>query len=899
MWRKIFKPLPDGDYDLRERMLRSLIQFGGAAALMGMIEMSFMVEETKVMLPIWAGILLAIGATLVVTFKYRKYEAATMILGFVIVILIFPFMFCMSGGIDSGCSIWLTLGLLYMFILFRGKKRVVFVLMTLTSYAVVYYAAYKNPEILVPMSSEKAVYIDSFFSLTVVAFIAGTIYQMHMKAFENERKVNLAQKEELERSSLSKNAFFANMSHEIRTPINAIMGLNEMIIRSNPSKEVLEYTQDIQTASNILLNHVNDILDFSQMEVNKMHLVPVTYQVKDTFLNLIELIRVQTNKKNLDLFVDIDKNLPSVLEGDEKRLKQVLLNVLDNAVKYTEEGSITLSITGEEYKNNTIKLKIKVADTGIGIRKENLEGIYDAFNRYDEARNKRILGTGLGLAITKQLVDMMDGEILVDSIYRKGTVFTITVIQKVVNAESIGDIEYLERSVEERPEYKPLFVAPEARILIVDDSNMNRMVAARLITATNVQIDTAASGTECLEMTKQKYYHVILLDYLMPDMDGAQTMHAVRTQENGLCRDSAIIALTGNTVSGAREMYLEQGFDSYVEKPIQGRRLEEELLSFIPNDIVEYRETEAVSVSAETAGQMQRMSQRKRKRIYITTDCTCDIPQELLEKYDIKLMYLYIKTPNGRFADTREIDSDSIAQYLSLDKTEAYGDKVSVEEFEEFFAEALLEAEEVIHISLASKVGRSHGVAVEAAKGFDHVRVIDSGQISCGQGLVVLYAAQLMSQGKTVSEICTAVENMKNHVHTSFIMPGADIFYQTGRTSAFVAKICRMFQLHPFAGFKQKKIVLYALLFGALEKAWRHGIAFSFRNRRKINTDIVFITHVGCSVKQQEWIKKEISKHVPFDKVLVNKTSFTTACSVGMGTIGYAYYTVPKENKKI
>ena len=183
MWRKIFKPLPDGDYDLRERMLRSLIQFGGAAALMGMIEMSFMVEETKVMIPIWAGILLVIGATLVVTFKYRKYEAAAMILGFVIVILIFPFMFCMSGGIDSGCSIWLTLGLLYMFILFRGKKLVVFVLMTLTSYAVVYYAAYKNPEILIPMSSEKAVYIDSFFSLTVVAFIAGTIYQMHFIYF--------------------------------------------------------------------------------------------------------------------------------------------------------------------------------------------------------------------------------------------------------------------------------------------------------------------------------------------------------------------------------------------------------------------------------------------------------------------------------------------------------------------------------------------------------------------------------------------------------------------------------------------------------------------------------------------------------------------------------------------
>lgn len=893
MWRKIFKPLPAEDYDLRERMLRSVIQTGGAAALIGMIEVFLMMEESQIMLPIWAGLLVLIAVTLVVTFKYRQYETAATVLCFVIVIVIFPIMFCVSGGINSGCSIWLTLGLLYMFILFRGKKLIVFVLMTLTAYGGIYYATYMNPDLLVPMSSRKDVYIDSFFSLTVVAFIAGMIFQIHVRVFEKEHELNIKQREELEKSSMSKNAFFANMSHEIRTPINAIMGLNEMIMRTGPSKEILEYTQEIQTASNMLLNQVNDILDFSQMEVNKMHLVPVTYQTKDTLLDVTELIRVQTNKKNLELFVDVDSNIPAVLEGDEKRLKQILINILDNAVKYTEEGSITLTVIGEEYKEDTVKLKFKIADTGIGIRKENLEGIYDAFSRYDEARNKRILGTGLGLAITKQLVDMMGGEILVDSIYRKGTVFTIVVTQKVIDAKPIGDVEYLERSIEERPEYKPLFMAPEARILIVDDSNMNRMVAARLLASTNVQIDTVASGTECLEMTKQKFYHAILLDYLMPDMNGEETMHAVRAQENGLCRDTAIVALTGNAVSGAKQLYLEQGFDGYVEKPIQGRILEAEILRFLPEDIVEYREE--VSVNAREIGQMQKLSQRKRKKIYITADCTCDIPPDLLEKYDIKMMYLYIKTPNGRFADTREIDSDSIAQYLTLEKSDAYGDKVSVEEYEEFFSEALTQAEEVIHISLASKVGRSSGIAMEAAKGFDHVRVIDSGQMSCGQGLVALYAAKLATEGKTAEEICNAVDKMKNYVHTSFIMPGADIFFQSGRTTAFVAKLCRMFQLHPFAGFKQKKIIFYALLFGPLDKTWRQAIKCSFRNKKKINKDVVFITHVGCSVKQQEWIKKEILKRVPFERVITQKACFTTACSVGMESIGYAYYTMPKE----
>lgn len=896
MWRKIFKPLPVGEYELREQLLRSVIQISGVAVFLGMLEMFLIMEESKIMLPVMGTLLIVIAATLAGAFKYQKYEMAAMVLGFIIIVILFPAMFIVNDGINSGCTIWLALGLWYIFIMFRGKKLVAFLIMAITAYGAVYLLTYFYPEILIPMTSRKSVYIDSFFSLIVVSFIGGITFQIHVKIFEKEHELNLKQKEELKRSSESKDIFFANMSHEIRTPINAVMGLNELILRYSNQEEIQECARDIQVASNMLLNQVNDILDLSQMEVNRMNIVPVNYQIKEVIQDLVELTKVQADKKNLELFVDADKNLPSVLYGDEKRLKQVLLNILDNAVKYTEEGSVTLSVIGEEYTEGSVTLKIKVADTGIGIRKENLEGIYDAFNRYDEARNKRILGTGLGLAITKQLVDMMNGEILVDSIYRKGTIFTVSLTQQVVDAEPIGNLDYQEKVVENKMEYKPLFEAPEARILIVDDSNMNRMVAARLLGATKIIIDTVSSGEECLAMTRQKYYHVILLDYLMPHMGGLETLRAIRGQENGLCRDSAIIALTGNAVSGARQIYMEQGFDGYVEKPIQGRLLENEILRFIPEDIIEYREDG--SVSSEAVEPMMRLSRRKRKKIYITTDCTCDIPPELLEKYDIKLMYLYIKTPHGRFADTREIDSDSIAQYLSLEKCDAYGDKVSVEEYEEFFAEALTQAEEVIHISLSSKVGRSHGVAVEAAKGFGHVRIIDSGQISCGQGLVVLHAAKLAAEGRTIGEVCAELDKMKNYVHTSFIMPSADIFYQNGRTSALVARICRIFQLHPYAGFKQKKVMLYALLMGTLPKAWKQGIRLAFSNKRKINKDVVYICHVACSVKQLEWIKKEIAKYVSFDKIIVQKVSFTTACSVGMGTIGFAYYSVPKEKKE-
>ena len=213
-----------------------------------------------------------------------------------------------------------------------------------------------------------------------------------------------------------------------------------------------------------------------------------------------------------------------------------------------------------------------------------------------------------------------------------------------------------------------------------------------------------------------------------------------------------------------------------------------------------------------------------------------------------------------------------------------------MEEIEEFFAEALTQAEHVIHISLASKCGRSHGIAVTAAKGFDHVHVIDSGQISCGQGLVVLYAAKLAMEGKTATEICDLVNKMKQRVHTRFIMPSADIFYQNGRTSAFAAKLCRVLHLHPYAGLIQKKAVLRGLLVGNLESAWRQGIHMLMRRKRKINKDIVFVTHVGCSVKQQEWIRKEISKYIKFDRIIIQKASFTSACNVGMESIGIAYY---------
>lgn len=888
MWKRMLRTMTSSDFELRERMLRTIIMVGTLATVIASVEILLVQDVANKMLVYLCILIFVMGLCQYITIRKNNVELAAMILGVVIVAVVMPFMFVYSAALNSGASVWLALGLFYVFVMFEGKKFWFFLCLTITSYALTFWSTYTFPQYIIEMPSRTAAYVDAFFSVLVVGSVCGMILKMHMRVYQKEHDIMLEQKEELQKSKDSKSAFFANMSHEIRTPINTIIGLNEMILRNHTTGETREYALDIQLASKLLLNQVNDILDLSQMEMQKMKIVPVEYKTTELVESLTEMIRLRMAKKNLEFSVDIDPTLPTVLYGDEKRLQQILLNLLDNAVKYTVEGGVTFSIQREDAGNGEIILKMKVSDTGIGIKKEDIEHIYDSFNRVDENKNSGIMGSGLGLAITKQLVDLMEGEIKIDSIYTKGTDFYVNIKQRVVDAESIGIIDFKEKRMDEGEIYQQSFESSEARILIVDDNRMNSMVATKLLAATKVQIDTAETGKDCLEMTKKKFYHVILLDYMMPVMNGQELMQAIRRQENGLCRNSAIIVLTGNTLSGAKEMYLDQGFDGYLEKPIQGKLLESEILRFLPPEIVEFRKEKNITLNAMSA--IQRVNGIRKKKICVTADCACDIPQELLDKYEIELMYLYVRTPYGRFADTREIDSDSLTQYITKDKSMAYADHVTVEEYEEFFADVLTRAEQVVHIALAGHSGGSYRTAAIAAKGFDNVHVIDSYHISGGQGLVVLHAANLAQEGRSVADICMAVEEMRKHVETKFIMPEAAIFYQGGRARKVVANLCAVLQLHPMGEMKQNRAGLTGLLSGSLESAWKQGIRWQFRKKKKINTGILFITHVGLSVKQQNYIVNEVAKRIKFDKVIVQKASFSTACNVGLESVGFSFY---------
>jgi len=890
MIKKIIQMIQGKGSDMRESMLRTILLIGGLATIVASTQCFFVMEldNSMMLVAVLIGLLVVMAICQVVAFRYRKYELAGTVIGLLLLVIVFPDLFYMSGGLEGGASVWLALGIIYVFLMFRGKKFWGFLALAIIMYVITYVLAVNYPELVVPMLSRKVAYGDSLFSVITVGMVAGGVLKVHMRIFEEEHKQNIAQRDELQKSRDARNVFFANMSHEIRTPINAIIGLDEMILRSNPSEEVRNYAQDIQIAGKLLLNQVNDILDLSQMEMEKMRIIPTQYRTENLIGELLEVVHVQMEKKKLELRLDIDHNLPSELWGDEKHIKQILLNLLDNAVKYTEEGYITFSAQGERVSANEIAIKFTVADTGIGIRKEDMEYLYDSFNRADEKRNTRIAGSGLGLAISKQLVDLMNGEITVDSIYKKGTVFTVTLKQRIVKGNPIGYVDFLKHGAGSVMAYKPSFEAPEARVLVVDDNRMNSMVATRLLEATKVQVDVAASGAECLELTKQKYYHVILLDYMMPGMNGPEVMNAIRKQANGLCKESPVVALSGNALASGRAAYLEQGFDGYVEKPIQGKNLELEILQFLPSDIIEAMESE--NESLVHSDPIRKIISKKRKKLYITADCACDIPQELLEKYEIKLMYLYIKTPEGRFADTREIEADSLAQYVTPDSSQAYAQSGTVEEYEEFFAEVLTEAEQVIHISVAAYTGVAYANALAAAKCFDHVRVIDSGLSASGMGLLTLWGAKLAKEGRSVENICKELEEVKYHIQTRLILPGTEIFYKNGRMGPVAAKFCKMFQLRPYIAMTPKKMKLFAVFTGSLEQVWRRAIRVHMLRKRKISTDIVYITHVGCSVKQQEWLKQEICKRVPFERVIMQKASFTNACNSGLEAISISYY---------
>ncbi len=393
----------------------------------------------------------------------------------------------------------------------------------------------------------------------------------------------------------AKSYFLSTMSHDIRTPMNAIIGMNEMILRDSRDDVIAMYSENIKAAGNTLLGIINDILDFSKIEAGKMEIMEVDYNCASLLNDIVNMVQRKADEKNLDFRLDVDPDIPRCLHGDEIRIKQVITNILSNAVKYTKEGSVTFSIKSSECKDNSgyVMLHVSVEDTGIGIKKEDLDKLFVAFERIDEKKNRNIEGTGLGMAIAQSFLNMMGSRIQVESEYGKGSVFSFDLKQKVVQWEPLGEFDSAYKSfLRERQQYKVQFVAPDARVLVVDDNVINLKVFVNLLRETRIQIDTAESGDACLALYKQNSYDVIFLDHMMPDKDGIETIKEMKECKETLNAKTPIVCLTANAVSGMREMYINAGFDDYITKPIDTVKLENMLLTYLSPDLVRPPESE-------------------------------------------------------------------------------------------------------------------------------------------------------------------------------------------------------------------------------------------------------------------------------------------------------------------
>ena len=883
LFKKIVKMIDDASRPLQERSYILLTTIAEIAVLIVFIADIILNEDIREIIVLGSILVASPILSFVCVRKHRtKFAGILIVIGVVFVIM--PVTFFFGGGMFGGAIIWFSFAFLYIGMLLTGVIRTVMLILLSLLAGFEYYMAYFHSNVIVPHTN-RMFYLDSLVSVILVGIVIYIMIWFQTRMFLNENKRAEEQKKEIEALNASQNQFFSSMSHEIRTPINTIIGLNEMILKENISDEVADDAANIQAASKMLLHLINDILDMSKFQSGQMKLTPTSYHPGDMLSEIVGMLWIRAKEKKLEFHVSVAPDIPYELMGDEVRIKQILINVVNNAIKYTKEGSVSLSIQCGEKNGNELNIIYTVTDTGIGIKKESMPYLFTAFKRVDEEKNRHIEGTGLGLSIVKQFVDLMGGKITVNSVYTKGSTFIIEIPQTIVSEKHIGNIN-LEKKHElgARNVSTSRFEAPEANVLIVDDNASNLLVVSKLLRDTKVKIDTAPSGAEALTKTLNKMYNVIFMDHLMPEMDGIECHRKIRAQVGGMCRESKIVALTANAGGENRALYEAEGFDGYLVKPVSGEELEKELYRLLPSDLV-YVTGNDEEILEETISWMHK-NQRK-KPVVITTESVADIAKELLDKHGIEVIPHIVCTSEGEFKDGIEIETDGLLNYMRDPSHKVKTMAPDVQAHEAFFAKQLSIANNVIHISISSKLAQSGcPVAIEASRAFDNVTVIDSQHLSSGQGLMVLEACRLAEKGLPPAEITKKINEFRGNIHTSFIVDNLDFLARAEQINKRIADITKSFMARPVLVLKNGKMGVGRIFFGSQKRSWRKYIDSVLRLSTKIDKSILFVTHVGLTKRDMDWIEEYIESKVKFDHIYFQKASPAIAVNCGAGTFG-------------
>ena len=885
---KIIAAFMDENGDIHAQLFRFVSILGGGTILLGLLY-SIAVKAEISDIASLAGACIFICIVRVIAKKFNAYNMCSLIimLGLNCVIIPVSYVKLRSTGMASGVPSWFILGFVSLFFLVWGKKLVIGGICTIISDIVCIYITFAYP---VDKSVETSVTmrnVNIIISAALTMILLGLFMFINISLYEYQHKRYEKQQEKLVSAMNTQSRFLANMSHEIRTPINTIIGLNEMTLREeNISDEVVENSCNIQSASKMLLSLINDILDLSKIEAGKMEVVPGRYETSIMISEIVNTTWVRAHEKELEFRVNVSPTMPTMLYGDEIRIKQILNNILSNAIKYTKKGSVTLLIDGEQTGVDSFMLKMSVIDTGMGIRKDDMKNLFTSFKRVDESNTKGIEGTGLGLSICSQLVELMGGKITVDSIYQKGSTFTVTIPQKIISVVPIGNIDYNKMHKHTRTSYKTRFEASSAKVLVVDDNDMNLLVAKKLLRDTKVQLSLAKSGKECLELTAKNNYDVIFMDHIMPEMDGEKTLDMVRNQENGFCKRTPVVALTANAMSGAEEKYRKMGFNDYLAKPISGMFIDAMLLRYLPEDKIDYIMND--DDTEGEAGIMNILGQKKKQKIIISAENVIDIPDYLVRQLGIRMLHYYVNTDHGHFEDMVEIHTDSLLSYIQRGER-VKSEPPTVEAYEDYFGSLLEEADDVIHINIAAGSGNGYEHASQAASGFSHVHVYDSGHLSSGTGLMVMQAAKMALQGDSYDNILEELDDMQQKVRTSFVLASSDQLYRSGLLNKYIWRLSKVLDFHPVLALRWKKIIPCAVFFGNMDSVYRKYIRLQMKSLHNINDRILFITTAGCSKETKDMIVNEVKKYINFDTVYIQEASAAITSNCGKGCMGLIF----------